>query len=141
MLPRLMVVTKLDQKHSDIGISLDSAHNVFKRAIVPFTLPIGKEHNFKGVVDVVHMKAYESDANGKAKEIDIPAEGRDVIDKTRERIIELVAESDDALLEKYFEQGTLEDSDVLPNIGKAIAASKLCPVYAVSTTKLVGLSP
>ena len=58
MLPRMMVVTKLDKEHSDIGISLDSAHNVFKRAIVPFTLPIGKEHNFKGVVDVVHMKAY-----------------------------------------------------------------------------------
>ena len=140
MLPRMMVVTKLDKEHSDIGIALDSAHNVFKRAIVPFTLPIGKEHNFKGVVDVVHMKAYEFDDQGKAKEIEIPSEGRDVVDKTRERIIELVAESDDALLEKYFEQGTLEDSDVLPNITKAIAASKLCPVFAVSTTTLAGLS-
>jgi elongation factor G len=140
MLPRLMVVTKLDKEHSDIGIALDSAHNVFKRAIVPFTLPIGKEHNFKGIVDVVHMKAYEFDERGKAKEIDIPTEGRDVIDKTRERLVELVAESDDALLEKYFDQGTLDDSDVLPNIGAAIANSKLCPVYAVSTTNLVGLS-
>jgi len=86
------------------------------------------------------MKAYEFDDQGKAKEIEIPAEGRDVVDKTRERIIELVAESDDALMEKYFEQGTLDDSDVLPNITKAIAASKLCPVFAVSTTSLVGLS-
>src|SRR5438876_1911936 len=140
MLPRMMVVTKLDKEHSDIGIALDSAHNVFKRAIVPFTLPIGKEHNFKGVVDVVHMKAYEFDANGKAKEIEIPAEGRDVVDKTRERLVELVAESDDALMEKYFDQGTLDDADVLPNIGKAIANSKLCPVFAVSTITLVGLS-
>jgi elongation factor G len=140
MLPRLMVVTKLDKEHSDIGIALDSAHNVFKRAIVPFTLPIGKEYNFKGVVDVVHMKAYEFDEHGKAKEIDIPAEGRDVVDKTRERLVELVAESDDALLEKYFDQGTLDDSDVLPNIGAAIANSKLCPVFAVSTINLVGLS-
>ncbi|HYU99183.1 MAG TPA: elongation factor G [Pyrinomonadaceae bacterium] len=140
MLPRMMVVSKLDKEHSDIGIALDSAHNIFKRAIVPFTLPIGKEHNFKGVVDVVHLKAYQFDENGKAKEIDIPAEGRDVVDKTRERLVELVAESDDALMEKYFDQGTLEDSDVLPNIGKAIANSKLCPVFAVSTTTLVGLS-
>src|SRR5213078_268379 len=140
MLPRMMVVTKLDKEHADIGIALDSAHNVFKRAIVPFTLPIGKEHNFKGIVDVVHMKAYEFDANGKAKEIDIPTEGRDVVDKTRERLVELVAESDDALMEKYFEQGTLVDADVLPNIGNAIAQSKLCPVYSVSTTTLVGLS-
>lgn len=140
MLPRMMVVTKLDKEHADIGIALDSAHNVFKRAIVPFTLPIGKEHNFKGIVDIVHMKAYEFDEHGKAKEIDIPTEGRDVVDKTRERLVELVAESDDALMEKYFDQGTLDDSDVLPNIGAAIANSKLCPVYAVSTTTLVGLS-
>src|SRR5215475_2387626 len=140
MLPRMMVVTKLDKEHSNIGVALDSAHNVFKRAIVPFTLPIGKEHAFKGVVDVVHMKAYEFDEHGKAKEIDIPAAGRDVVDKTRERIIELVAESDDALMEKYFDQGTLDDSDVLPNITNAIAASKLCPVYAVSTMNLAGLS-
>src|SRR5215831_9903574 len=141
MLPRMMVLTKLDKEHSDIGVALDSAHNVFKRAIVPFTLPIGKEHNFKGVVDVVHMKAYEFDPErGKAKEIEIPSEGRDVVDKTRERLVELVAESDDALMEKYFEQGTLEDSDILPNINKAIANSKLCPVFAVSTINLVGLS-
>ena len=140
MLPRMMVVTKLDKEHSDIGVALDSAHNIFKRAIVPFTLPIGKEHNFKGIVDVVHLKAYQFDENGKAKEIDIPTEGREVVDKTRERLVELVAESDDALMEKYFDQGTLDDSDVLPNIGKAIANSKLCPVFAVSTTSLVGLS-
>ncbi|HEY0366805.1 MAG TPA: elongation factor G [Pyrinomonadaceae bacterium] len=140
LLPRMMVVTKLDKEHSDLGIALDSAHNIFKRAIVPFTLPIGKEQDFKGIVDVVHLKAYQFDENGKAKEIDIPSEGRDVVDKTRERLIELVAESDDALMEKYFEQGTLEDSDVLPNIGAAIANSKLCPVFAVSTLTLVGLS-
>src|SRR2546429_2753640 len=140
MLPRMMVVTKLDKEHSDIGISLDRAHNVFKRAIVPFTLPIGKEHNFKGIVDVVHRKAYECDERGKAKEIDIPTEGRDAVDKTRERLVELVAESDDALLEKYFDQGTLDDSDVLPNIGAAIANSKLCPVFAVPTINLVGRS-
>ena len=140
ILPRMMVVTKLDKEHSDLGIALDSAHKVFNRAIIPFTLPIGKEHNFKGVVDVVHMKAYTFDENGKAKEIDIPAEGRDVVDKTRERLVELVAESDDALMEKYFDQGTLDEADVIPNIGKAIGASKLCPVYSVSTTTLVGLS-
>ena len=140
MLPRMMVVTKLDKEHSDIGIALESAHKVFSRAIIPFTLPIGKEHNFKGIVDVVHMKAYEFDEHGKAKEIEIPAEGRDIVDKTRERLVELVAESDDALMEKYFDQGTLDDSDVLPNIGRAIAQSKLCPVFAVSTMTFVGLA-
>ena len=71
----------------------------------PFTLPIGKEKDFRGVVDVVHMKAYELGADGQAKEIEIPSEGRDYVDKTRERLVELVAESDDALMEKYLRTG------------------------------------
>ncbi len=139
IVPRFMVITKLDKEHGDFGAALESAQKTFSRAIIPFTLPIGKEKDFRGVVDVVHMKAYELGADGQAKEIEIPSEGRDVVEKTRERLIELVAESDDALMEKYFEQGTLEESDILPNINRAIAQSKLCPVYAVSAITLVGL--
>jgi elongation factor G len=140
MLPRIMVINALDKEHADFGAALESAQNVFSRAIIPFTLPIGKEKDFRGVVDVVHMKAYEFDASGKAKEVDLPAEGRDVLDKTRERLVELVAESDDALMEKYFEEGTLPDEDVIPGIKKAIERSKLCPVFAASSASLVGLS-
>src|SRR5262244_1042380 len=65
------------------------------------------------VVDVVNMKAYELGADGQAKEIDIPSEGRDIVDKTRERLVELVAESNDQLMEKYFENGTLDEEDIL----------------------------
>ncbi len=139
MLPRFMVINKLDKERSDFGHALDTATESFARSIVPFTLPIGSEANFKGVVDVVHLKAYEFDANGKAKEIPIPEIGRENVDKTRERLIELVAESDDALMEKYFENGTLEDAEVYENLAKAIAHSKLCPVYAVSANNLAGL--
>ncbi len=140
ILPRFMVINKLEKEHSDFGHALDTAKDSFARSIVPFTLPIGSEENFQGVVDVVHQKAYEFDASGKAKEIPIPEKGRDVFETTRERIIELVAESDDALMEKYFENGTLDEEDIYPNLAKAIAASKLCPVYAISAGNLVGLS-
>jgi elongation factor G len=140
MLPRIMVITKLDKERADFGAALDSAQHTFSRAIIPFTLPIGKEKDFKGVVDVVHMKAYQYDENGKATEIEMPSEGRDIVERTRERLIELVAESDDALMEKYFDQGTLDEADIIPNINKAIAASKLCPVFAVSASTLVGLN-
>jgi elongation factor G len=102
-------------------------------------LPIGKEKDFRGVVDVVHMKAYELGPDGQPKEIDIPSEGRDIVDKTRERLVELVAESNDQLMEKYFEQGTLDEEDILPNINNAIAQSKLCPAFAVSSITQVGL--
>ncbi len=140
LLPRFMVINKLDKERADFGHALDTAASSFARSIVPFTLPIGEEANFKGVVDVVHQKAYEFDANGKAKEIPIPETGRDVFDSTRERLIEIVAESDDALMEKYFENGTLDEEDIYPNLAKAIANSKLCPVYAVSSETLAGLS-
>ncbi len=139
LLPRFMVINKLDKEHSDFGHALDTAAESFARSIVPFTLPIGSEANFKGVVDVVHQKAYEFDAEGKAKEIPIPDEGKALFDSTRERLIEIVAESDDALMEKYFENGTLEEDDIYPNLAKAIASSKLCPVYAVSSLNLVGM--
>jgi elongation factor G len=139
MLPRIMVITKLDKERSDFDSALASAQNTFSRAIIPFTLPIGKEKDFRGVVDVLHMKAYEYDEQGKAKEIEMPSEGREAVDKARERLIELVAESDDALMEKYFEDGTLPDEDVLPNVKKAIERSKLCPVFAVSAATLVGV--
>ena len=140
MLPRMMVVGKLDRERADFGFALDSARQTFSRAIVPFTLPIGKEAEFRGVVDVVRMKAYEFDQNGKPSERDMPAEGREIVEAAREKLIETIAETDDALLEKYFEQGTLADENLLPNINKAIAASRLCPVFAVSANTLVGVS-
>ena len=140
LLPRFMIINKLDKERADFGHALDTAASSFARSIVPFTLPIGSEANFKGVVDVVHQKAYQFDKDGKAKEIPIPETGRDVFDSTRERLIEIVAESDDALMEKYFENGTLDEEDIYPNLAKAIADSKLCPVYAVSSETLAGLS-
>src|SRR3982751_5295911 len=140
LLPRFMVINKLDKEHSDFGHAIETATSSFARSIVPFTLPIGSEANFKGVVDVVHQKAYEFDSDGKAKEISIPEEGKAVFETARERLIEIVAESDDALMEKYFESGTLDEEDIYPNLAAAIAKSKLCPVYAVSALTLVGLS-
>ena len=140
LLPRFMVINKMDKEHADFGHALDTAQQSFARSIVPFTLPIGQEANFRGVVDVVHQKAYEFDENGKAKSIAIPSEGKELLDSTRERLIELVAESDDALMEKYFENGTLDEEDIIPNLARAIANSKLCPVYAVSANTLAGIT-
>src|SRR4051812_45302062 len=71
ILPRLMVINALDKEHADFGAALESAQQTFSRAIIPFTLPIGKEKDFRGVVDVVHMKAYEFDDHGKPKEVEL----------------------------------------------------------------------
>ncbi len=139
MLPRFMVINKIDKENADFDHAIETATDSFARSIVPFTLPIGSQANFRGVIDVVHQKAYEFDADGKAKGIAIPGEMTGVLNSTRERLIEIVAESDDALMEKYFETGTLPEEDIVPNLAKAIAASKLCPVYAVSSLNLIGI--
>ena len=75
LLPRFMVINKLDKERANFTHAVETATDSFARSIVPFTLPIGEEETFRGVVDVVHMKAYEFDEKGKAKEIQIPDDG------------------------------------------------------------------
>src|SRR5918995_940635 len=83
-------------------------------------------HAVKGVeVQTEKTWAYANEfhANGRAKEVPIPEAGREVVDAERTRLVEVIAESDDALMEKYFEEGTLPEEDIVANISKAIAAS------------------
>ena len=92
MLPRFLIINKLDKERADFPHAVETAKDSFARSIVPFTLPIGSEENFKGVIDVVHQKAYEFDENGKAKEIPIPEAELENVESTREKLIEIVAE-------------------------------------------------
>lgn len=139
--PRFFVINKLDKERADFGATLEALRETFSIHCVPFTLPIGSERNFRGVVDVIRLKAYEFDANGRAKEIPIPEEGRGYINETHERLIEAVAESDDTLMEHFFEAGTLPDDEFIGGIKKAILSGVLMPVFATSAATLVGIAP
>jgi elongation factor G len=136
----VIAVNKLEKERANFGATLDSLRETFGRTCVPLTLPIGKEKDFRGIVDIMHMKAYEFDSAGKAREVDLPGEGRGYIDESRERLIEMVAEADDKLMEKFFEAGTLNDEEIQTGIRKAIVARSLTPVFAVSAGTLVGVA-
>ncbi len=138
--PRFFVINKLDKDRADYGAVLNALRETFDIHCVPFTLPIGTERGFRGVVDVIRMKAYEFDANGKAKEVPLPEEGRGYINETHERLIEAVAESDETLMEHFFEAGTLPDDEFIGGIKKAILSGVLMPVFAASATSLIGIS-
>jgi elongation factor G len=138
--PRFLVVNKLDKERADFGAALNAVRERFGHTCVPLTLPIGTEKNFRGVVDVIRMKAYEFDASGKPKEIPIPAEGRGYIDETHEKLIEAVAESDETLMEHYFEAGTLSDEEFIGGMKRAIQNRSLTPVFAASASTLVGVA-
>ena len=99
-------------------------------SVIPLELPIGKEKNFRGVVDLVTLKAYtyELGGNGKGKEIEIPADMKDEAQAQHEKLVELVAEGNDALLEEFFEKGTIPEEDLIPALHNAIREDKIFPV-------------
>jgi elongation factor G len=138
--PRFLVVNKLDKERADFGSVLNTLRERFGHSCVPLTLPIGSEKNFRGVVDVIRMKAYEFDANGKPKEVPMPDEGRGYINETHEKLIEAVAESDETLMEHFFESGTLSDEEFIGGVKRAIRNRTLTPVFAASSANLVGVT-
>ena len=138
--PRFFVINKLDKERADYGNVLAQLRETFSIHCVPFTLPIGAEKGFRGVVDVIRMKAYEFDASGKPKEVPMPSEGQGYINEAHERLIEAVAESDDTLMEHFFEAGTLPDDEFIGGIKKAILSGVLMPVFAASAASLIGIT-
>jgi elongation factor G len=128
--PRLIVASRMDRDRADAERVLESLTNAFGRSVIPLELPIGKEKNFRGVVDLVTMKAYayELGGNGKGKETEIPAEMKDEAQAQHEKLVELVAEGNDALLEEFFEKGTIPEEDLIPALHNAIREDKIFPV-------------
>jgi elongation factor G len=128
--PRLIVASRMDRDRADAERVLESLTNAFGRSVIPLELPIGKEKNFRGVVDLVTMKAYtyELGGNGKGKETEIPADMKDEAQSQHEKLVELVAEGNDALLEEFFEKGTIPEEDLIPALHNAIREDKIFPV-------------
>ncbi|HEU0183745.1 MAG TPA: elongation factor G [Blastocatellia bacterium] len=138
--PRFIVINKLDKERADFGATLTALRERFGHSCVPLTLPVGAEKNFRGVVDVVRMKAYEFDAGGKPKEIPLPEDARGPAGEWHEKLIEAVAESDETLMERFFDSGSLSDEEFIGGIKKAIVNRSLTPVFAASSISLAGVA-
>jgi len=138
--PRLIVASRMDRERADATRVLESVQRVFGRSAVPIELPIGSEKNLSGVVDLVRMKAftYELGGNGKGKEVEIPANMKDQVQEAHERLVELVAEGDDALMEEFFEKGTIPEEDLIPALHNAIREDKIFPVIFASGLGNIG---
>jgi len=138
--PRLIVVSRMDRERADAARVLESVEKAFGRSVVPIELPIGAEKSLSGVIDLVRMKAYtyELGGNGKGKETEIPANLKAEALKAHERLVELVAEGDDKLMEKFFEAGTLKEEDLVPALHNAIREDKIFPVIFSSGLGNIG---
>ncbi len=139
-LPRVVVINRLDRERADFLRTLESLQKRLKGCLCPLQVPVGSEAGFSGVVDLVAMKAYTT-AGGKTTETDIPGELMDTAKSYREKLVEAVAETDDDLLAKYLEEGSLAEPEMVAALRKAIAAGTLVPVLAASATRAIGVQP
>jgi elongation factor G len=137
-LPRLCFVNRMDRERADFGRALESIERRLKGRFVPLQVPVGQESGFRGVVDLVKMKANVL-VDGKIEQVDIPPDLEATAREYREKLVEAVAESDDDLLARYLEEGTLGEAEVIKALRAAIAAGKLVPVLCGSASKTLGV--
>src|ERR1700747_1371102 len=132
--PRVIVASRMDRERADAERVLESLTRAFGRAVVPLELPIGKEKNLSGVVDLVNMKAYgyELGGNGKGKEGEIPADMKDAAQAAHEKLGEMIAEGDDALMEEFFDKGTIPEEHLTPALHNALREEKILHVLFAS---------
>jgi elongation factor G len=140
-LPRLVVISKMDRDRASLDRTLEAITATFGRGVVPVQMPIGEEKDFRGVVDLVSMKAYTWGADGSAKvtEIPVPADLAEKASSARDALIEMVAEADDALMEKFFESGTLTQEEFVGGLRKAVQQAKIFPAVCASGLTNVGV--
>jgi len=120
----------MDRERADATRVLESLTSAFGRSVIPLELPIGSEKNLRGVVDLVSMKAYtyELGGNGKGKEGEIPEDMKASAQEAHERLVEMIAEGDDALMEEFFDKGTIPEEHLVPALHNAIREDKIFPV-------------
>ncbi|MEM7248888.1 MAG: elongation factor G [Acidobacteriota bacterium] len=138
---RFVVLNKMDKENADFEVALDKIRTGLGRECAPIQVPIGKEDDFKGVVDLITGKAHLSatDGSGKSEEADAPADVADAVSTHREALMEMVAESDEELMETFLEEGELTEAQLREGLLKAVATGQVYPVCCASATKLVGI--
>ena len=138
-LPRFVVISKMDRENASFQRALAAVRELDPDVtFVPAQLPMGEGHEFKGVVDLINMKARPSE--GKRTE-DIPAEWAAAADEARVKLVEAAAEGDDALLEKYLGGEEMDPGEVLRGLRLAIASGRFVPVFATAGTAGIGTAP
>jgi elongation factor G len=141
-LPRIIVINKLDRDNASSDRSLASLEEAFGRGAVPIQIPLGVEKEFSGVISILDNKAYRyaRDASGKFQEAEVLAEYKSELAQRREKLIEMAAEGSDALMEKFFAEGMLDNADILEGLKASFLQRNIFPVLYTSATLNIGIS-
>ena len=139
--PRIAYINKMDINGADFENAINMMKERLKANALPIILPIGKEDTFVGVIDVIERKAfiYKDDLGKDVEVTDVPADMADAVEEARMAVVEAAAESDDALMEKFFEEGDLSIEEIKVGLRKATIAMKVIPVLCGSSYKNKGV--
>jgi elongation factor G len=137
--PRFIFISKLDRERASFDRTMADIAATIGGNTVALMIPIGEEHEFKGVVDLMSGRAFEPDGQGKSKEVPIPDDLADALAEGREKLTEAVAETDDDLTEKYLEEGELSAEEIAGGLNKGVRDGTLIPVLCGSASKGTGI--
>ena len=142
--PRLAFVNKMDRMGADFARVVDELRNKLKANACPINLPIGKEDTFKGVIDLLEMKAivYDEATEGKTFTVgEIPAELKDEAELARAELVEKVADLDEGVMETFLENGDLTKEELIPAIRRIVVAGTFVPVLCGTSLRDKGVQP
>jgi elongation factor G len=142
-IPTAFFINKMDKENARFNYVLEMSRKMLSSKILPLQLPIGKGENFKGVVDLLNQQAFfyaEFGQKAKREKKEIPPELKEEAEKLYSQIVETVAETDDALLEKYLEEGELKKEEVLVGLKKAVNQRQIIPCFCGSAYLNIGVS-
>ena len=133
-LPKVIFVNKMHKERASVDAVVNQVKEVFDVTAIATQLPLGTEKGFRGIVDLVSGKAYEYqlDGTGKGSETAVPADLADQVEEARTSLIEAVAETDEDLMNEYFEEGTLESDKLIAGLNRAVAAGEVVPLLCGS---------
>ncbi len=137
-LPRFVVVNKMNRENANFRKALDSVQEISDKRLIPVQIPWGEKADFKGVIDLLSMKAYAAD--GKKAE-NVPADLADEAEEARMALIEAAAEGEDALLEKYLEGGELTAEEISRGLRAVVRSGSYVPVFVTAVTAEIGVFP
>jgi elongation factor G len=139
-LPCVVVMNEMDHERANFSQALGAAQKVFDNKLVPVHVPIGEGSDFQGVIDLIRMRAFR-DQSGSVEETEIPEAHQELAYQYRNQLIERVAESDDALLERYLEAGELSTEELSPALRAATLRGDLAPMAVASALRNIGIQP
>jgi len=137
-LPRILLINKMDRDNADYQKTLNAVQDFSDKRLIAVQLPWGEKADFKGVIDLLTMKAYSGD--GKTAE-EIPADYKDAAESARMELVEAAAEGNDTLLEKYLEGGELTPDEMMSGLSAVIQNGSFVPVFVSAASAEIGIAP